>query len=194
MFNKELLMMGNNGGSGGVPTEPPEDLSAYTTENTINYPSVVFFRMFSFAGFLSLWLPTTNQVIIRSRANTMEEISDRLPDGFDPDVVSETFREYSYLIPSILILSARAYSSPPLTFPIKYATFIRDLAENYFKGALLVNPSNTDLFFTPAAYGEEIVDDMRSSIDYFKNNLTVFAGNELTLIWEYSEKVRKGEI
>ena len=144
-------------------------------------------------GFFVFWEPEpgTTTLHIMDRATSSTYIDEVYPEA-NRDAPWKLANDYPYLIASIfccLNYFIRGEAEPDF----RASVFIRDLAENYFSTALLACPSESVLLFTPQVDGEAVINSIFESYDYMIDGLYVDE-DTIDYAWQYSEKVRKGEI
>lgn len=143
-------------------------------------------------GFFVFWEPEpgTTTLHIMDRATSSAYIDEVYPEA-NRDAPWKLANDYPYLIAAILCCLNYFMAEKEPDF--RASVFIRDLAENYFSTALLACPSESVLLFTPHADGEAVINSIFESYDYMIGGLHVDEGI-IDYAWQYSEKVRKGEI
>ena len=143
-------------------------------------------------GFFVFWEPEpgTTTLHIMDRAASNAYINEVYPEA-DRDAPWKLANDYPYFIASIFCCLNYFISETEPDF--RASVFIRDLAENYFSTALLACPSESVLLFTPQVDGEAVINSIFESYDYILSGLYI-SDYLLNYTWQYSEKVRKGEI
>lgn len=185
---------------GGGYIEPPEVLYFYKVQSAQS-ESMLFMETpydnenqastSRILGAFSFDFPANNfQLIIQDQGETLLDL-DSLQIAY-PEHLTDPWvnaQKYPYLFATIFL----GYNDADTLGVISpsYASFIKDLAENFFKDATGVYLGSMTYFTATGKYN--IRDPILNS--YFHNGrVSTIAGDTLNILWEYSEKVRKGEI
>ena len=192
MFNKELLLMGAK----QKEITKPEQLIVYSNcfiDNCWMFIASSSTSAQGYGGALGLEpARSPYRVRIFGREETITELDNEgILGGLSTNKPWMTSREYPYLLATLLVMGSRlSGGDSPIT---SYASFVRDLAENYFSGAFQINPLDDSLYFTPEAYGTDIIHEMTLSLGTIRST-SIIRGDFLEDLWYYSERIRKGEI
>lgn len=196
MFNKELLMMGNNGG--GASVEPPEVLYFYKQQSSQS-ESLIFMEIpvadenivFTepVLGAFSFDFPSNNyQLTIMGQLDVLSDL-DSLGILYN-DIATPwgNAQKYPYLFATIFLKYFEASFTGEISTNL--TSYIRDLAENFFKNLTRVYLGNT------VNFTESNKIDIRTPImnSYTYDSVSKIEGDVLNTLWQYSEKVRKGKI